>query len=75
VLLLPYATPSNPNGAFTLKVAEAELEFASVMMTVLAPAIDDGTVNVAPENEPVASVLVVPLSVIGNPRECCRYSF
>jgi hypothetical protein len=50
-----------------LKVAEAELEFASVIMTVLAPATDERTVNVAPENEPVASVLVAPLSVIGNP--------
>jgi hypothetical protein len=49
-------------------VAFAELELASVITTVWAPpAVEVGTVKVAPENEPVAFVLVMPLSVIGDP--------
>jgi hypothetical protein len=47
----------------TLNVAEAELELASVAVTVLAPAIEPvvepaGTVNVA-LNEPMPSVVTV----------------
>jgi len=46
-----------------VKVAEADLELASVIVTVLAPAVEAGTMKVAPVKEPVASVVVVPLSV------------
>jgi hypothetical protein len=51
----------------TVKVAEADLELASVIVTVLAPAVEAGTMKVAPVKEPVASVVVVPLSVTPEP--------
>jgi hypothetical protein len=51
----------------TVKAAEAELPPESVPTTGLAPADETGTLKRAPENEPVASVLVVPVSVTGLP--------
>lgn len=53
-----------------MKVADPELWLLleSFTVTVLAPAVaDDGTVKVAPENEPVDPVVVVPLSVTDVP--------
>jgi len=50
-----------------VKVAEAAFELESVIVTVLAPAVVDGVVKVVPENEPVALVVVVPLSVTPDP--------
>jgi hypothetical protein len=52
---------------FTVKVAEAELRFASVIVTVCGPAVETGTVKVAPANEPVLPVLVVPLRLTEAP--------
>ncbi len=51
----------------TVKSAEAELSLASVTSIVCAPAVEAGTVRVAPEKEPVASVVVVPLRVTEEP--------
>jgi hypothetical protein len=51
----------------TVNEADPDLELASVIMTVLAPAVWVGTVNVAAGNEPVASVVVVPLRVTAEP--------
>jgi hypothetical protein len=51
----------------TVKVAEPELELESVITTVLAPAVEAGTVNVAPVKEPVLPVLVVPPRVTDTP--------
>ena len=49
-------------------MALPEFELASLNMTVcVPPAVEVGTVKVAPENEPVASVLVIPLSVTDDP--------
>ena len=51
----------------TMKVAEAALELASVIVTVLAPPVEAGTVKVAPVNEPVLPVLVVPPRLTATP--------
>jgi hypothetical protein len=51
----------------TVKVAEADLELPSVITTVWAPTAEAGTVNVAPANEPVAPVLVVPPRLTDTP--------
>ena len=49
---------------FTEKVVEAELELASLMITVWAPAIVEvGTVKVPPLNVPLEVVVVAPLIV------------
>ena len=50
-----------------LKLADAEIEPESVMVTVCPPNVEAGTVNVAPVKEPTEFVLVVPLSVIDTP--------
>jgi hypothetical protein len=54
--LYPWQFVSIPKIA---NVAEPELPEASVAWTVLAPPRPDGTVNVTPENEPVALVVTV----------------
>lgn len=46
-----------------VKAADAAFELASVITTVFTPAVEVGTVKVAPVNDPVAPVLVVPLRV------------
>lgn len=74
--LLPWLTiPSMPNGAFKVKVAEAAFELESVIVTVLVPEVVDGAVKVTPENEPVAFVVVVPLSVTPNPAKVAVNTF
>jgi hypothetical protein len=46
-----------------VKVAEAELEYASVAVTVWAPPFDEGTVKVTPEGIAPVEVEVVVVTV------------
>jgi hypothetical protein len=52
---------------FTVKTVEAELRLASVITTVCGPAVEIGTVKVAPVNEPVLPVVVAPLRLTVTP--------
>jgi len=53
--------------AARVKMADAVFELESVITTVWGPAVEAGTVKVAPVNEPELFVPVVPLNVTGIP--------
>jgi len=52
---------------YTVNTADPEFEISSVTTTDWSPAVEVGTVNVAPEKDPELSVFVVTLKVTGEP--------